>query len=198
MRQLIAIGLVMLLGGCFPQAQAPTVAPTTAPSPTARSATITVEGEPTQVELEPYETPQFTVDLPADFVAVPDTNSGDGAGVRFKFAPTGTPDDQAYVQVFFPSETISADDLTKQLSASDGLLASNRWKVTQGDDAPPYDWARSTLNFEQPGSADAITGRIYVGEHQGKAFLVYTHFPIEYAEGFLPRADLILETFEPR
>jgi len=148
--------------------------------------------------MERYETPQFVVDIPeGQFVVAPES-AEDGTGVRFKFSPTGTPDEQAYVQVFFPNETISANELTNQLTAPDGLLATNNWQVTQSEDAPSYDWARSTLNYDQPDSPDQITGRIYVGEHEGKAFLVYTHFPIEYAEGFNPRANLILESFEPR
>ncbi|MBD2090723.1 hypothetical protein H6F67_12745 [Microcoleus sp. FACHB-1515] len=216
MQRMIAIGLAIFLGGCLPQAEAPTVspaattaapeesiasptpAPTTSPDAAPRTATFNVEGEPTQVELERYETPQFIADIPeGQFVATPES-ADDGTGVRFKFSPTGTPDEQAYVQVFFPNEALSADDLTQQLIAPDGLLASNGWKTIASDSSPPYDWARSVINYEQPNTTDDITGRIYVGEHEGKAFLVYTHYPIEYAEGFIPRADLILESFEPR
>ncbi|NEQ26854.1 MAG: hypothetical protein F6K28_49080 [Microcoleus sp. SIO2G3] len=117
--------------------------------------------------------------------------------MRFHFAPTGALDEQAYVQVFFPNEALSADELTNQLLAPDGLLASNDWKTIANDVRPSQNWARSVIKYEQP-NADYIIGNIYVGEHEGKAFLVYTHFPIEYTEGFLPRAELILDSFEPR
>lgn len=215
MRQIVAIGLAILLGGCFSQTEAPTDSSAASPtvvspeesiasptpaasSPAARTATFNVEGEPTEVELERYETPQFTADIPkGQFVATPES-ADDGIGVRFKFSPTGTPDEQAYVQVFFPNETTSADELTNQIIAPDGLLASNGWKTIASDISPSYDWARSAINYEQPSTTDYITGRIYVGEQEGKAFLVYTHYPIEYAEGFNPRADLILESFQPR
>lgn len=217
MQRMIAIGLAIFLGGCLPQAEAPTVSPATSPtaaspeesiaspppaspaaSPTApRTATLMVEGEPIQVELERYETPQFTADIPkGEFVPTLDS-AADGTGVRFNFSPTGTPEEKVYVQVFFPSEPISVAALSEQTTGSGGLLATEGWEAIDRDPTLPYDWARTAIDYEQP-NADQIAGTIYVGEHQGKAFLVYTHYPLEYVEGFAPRLGLLLESFEPR
>jgi hypothetical protein len=222
----VAILLAMAIGGCLPQAEAPTeptasspVAPTESataqtgmpsdsspaasqtpvaesPSPTTRTATISVEGESTQVVLERYESPDFVTDLPEDFVAEPSA-SDEGRGVRFNFSPTGTPNEAAYVHVFFPSESISAAALTTQMTEENGLLASNGWELVDRDTSPPYDWAQTAIDYQQP-NEEMSTGTIWVGEQQGKAFLVFTHFPAEYAEGFVPRADLILENFQLR
>jgi hypothetical protein len=222
----VAVLLAMAIGGCLPQAKAPTEPTTSSPAastesptpqtgvpsgsspaasqtpvaesprPTTRTATISVEGESTQVKLERYESPDFVTDLPEDFAADPSA-SDEGRGVRFNFSPTGTPDEAAYVQVFFPSESISAAALTTQITEENGLLASNGWELADRDTSPPYDWAQTAIGYEQP-NQEMSTGTIFVGEQQGKAFLVFTHFPAEYAEGFVPRADLILENLEPR
>ena len=57
-----------------------------------------------------------------------------------------------------------------------------------GAQTPPCDWAEQGYRFE----ADAFLGHVCLGTHAGRPFYVLTRMPGEYADGFGPRAGMIL------
>lgn len=219
----IALLLVVAIGGCIPQMEAPvepastpaasvpatpstartaTPAARSAATPTTRTVTLNIEGEATPVKVSRYETPDFVTELPTDFVARPSA-SGEGRAVRFVFNPTGKPDAKAYVHLFFSqsyftSQAPDAKTIAAGITGNRGLLASNRWERVNQDNSPPYAWAKTAIGYRDPTTADQSMGTIYMGEHRGKGFIVFTHFPAEYADGFLPRANVILENLNLR
>jgi hypothetical protein len=166
--------------------------------PATRTATMSVEGEQSQVTLNRFDNLSlpFTTYIPAqDFTPQLD-NADDGKGVKFYFSPTGTSDENAYIHVFFPTDTIAPAAMVEQLLAENGLLASNGWKVLDRP-TPPYSWATEQITYQQS-AQDIAMGSIFIGADQGKSFLVITHYPAEYADGFEPRAAILLETLEMR
>ncbi|NEQ26537.1 MAG: hypothetical protein F6K28_47415, partial [Microcoleus sp. SIO2G3] len=76
------------------------------------------------------------------------------------------------------------------------LVASNRWQVVNPSEEVPYSWAKERIVFREGMTSENIMGDVYIGESNGKAFYVITHYPAEYAEGFGPRADLILKNLQ--
>jgi hypothetical protein len=196
----------MILSGCLPQAEAPTdspaASPTTTspaalPSPETKTATISVEGESTSIELKRFDSPDFpfTTYFPASDFTEETGEFSRGRAVKFFFSPTGEKDENAVVLVFF---RYSEPTLKQELEQLETDIVVNRWQVVDRSKSTPYAWARAVITLQKSTADNELAGAIYVGEHNGKGFTVWMIYPIEYAEGFLPRANLILENFQPR
>jgi hypothetical protein len=164
-------------------------------APETKTAQLSVEGETTEIELQRFisEFSPFITYFPEDFT--PDAE-GAGEGDRFYFSPTGTPNPDAYVEVVFPAGVSGSEDVQELVLGGKGLLASNNWNVISQNSSTPYPWAVEEIVYEQNTEAEIYTGAVYIGEQNGEAFYVVTHAPIEYGDGFAPRANMILENLE--
>ncbi|MGK7901783.1 MAG: hypothetical protein AB4352_10280 [Hormoscilla sp.] len=85
-----------------------------------------------------------------------------------------------------------------------GLLKMNQWDLMGEYDKVPYEWARNFISFSNgyhkrsDPNFPMITGRVTIGQVNGKVFRVTAHYPAEYADGFGPREGVILANVEPK
>ncbi|PIG92961.1 hypothetical protein [Gloeocapsopsis sp. IPPAS B-1203] len=159
-----------------------------------KTATIDIEGEQTTVSLQLYSHPFFTTYPTQDFLSE-SVASGEGTAVWFYANFGGTKNESAYVQFFFPGYAKTLDQLKQNwIEGENGLLASNGWQIIEVVGEVAYPWAKEKINFHQP--EKNIIGTVYLGEAEGNAFYVVTHYPVEYGDGFVPRANVILQNLE--
>jgi ASC-1-like (ASCH) protein len=163
-------------------------------SPT-KTATITVEGEKIPVSLRLYDqfSDLFTTYFPVKDFLAQGVSSGEGRGVRFIANFGGSKNENAYVSVAFLNDFKTLGQVRAFINGKRGLIASNGWRVVSRTRNVPYRWAKEKIVF---GKGNNIVGNIYLGQEKGKAFYVITHYPVEYGDGFPPRADLILRNLQ--
>jgi hypothetical protein len=157
--------------------------------PSTKKATLSVEGQKTSITLKLYENPNFSTYFPLEDFLAESSSSGEGQGVKFIANFSGKKNENAYVHVAFLNNFQKYSQVSKFVNSKNGLIASNKWRVVSRNKKTPYPWAKETIVFSQ---GKNNLGSIYIGEQKGKAFYVITHFPAEYGDGFVPRADLIL------
>lgn len=163
--------------------------------PSTKTATINIEGEKTTVSLQEYSHPLFTTYFPNQDFIPESVSSGEGTTVRFYTNFGGTKNEAAYVQLFFPGYANTLNQLKQSwIEGENGLLASNGWRIVEVVQEATYPWAKEKIVFHQP--EKNITGTVYLGEVAGNAFYVVTHYPVEYGDGFMPRANIILQNLD--
>ncbi|TAF03190.1 MAG: hypothetical protein EAZ77_17655, partial [Nostocales cyanobacterium] len=119
--------------------------------------------------------------------------SGKPKGVKFIANFGGVKNENAYIQITFPDNFQNIGELKNFINSKDGIIAANKWKVISRSKTVTYPWAKEKIAFSK---GEDIVGDIYIGEENGKVFYVITHLPMEYGDGFSPRADLILSNLE--
>jgi hypothetical protein len=175
------------------------------PSPTqavtrsqTRTATISVEGEQRQIQLNLFENPDVPVTtyVPDSFIT--DVQSFDGGKTVgfFLKKPDGSRNPQAYVEIFFPTEPMTVEQLEKTLTGEEGLLAGQEWQISDRTTEVIYPWAKERLTFRNPAANPSAIGSVWIGEHNGQAFRVVEHYLAEYGDGFAPLASQILQNLE--
>ncbi|OUL33743.1 hypothetical protein BV375_06805 [Nostoc sp. 106C] len=163
--------------------------------PTTKTATISVEGEKTSITLRLYDqySNLFTTYFPDKEFLAQGSSSGEGTGVRFIANFGGSKNENAYVHIAFLNNLKTLQQLKSFVNAKNGLIASNRWRVVDRTQKVPYAWAREKIVFSK---GKNIVGNVYLGQENGKVFYVITNYPVEYGDGFAPRADLILQNLQ--
>ncbi|MBW4574963.1 MAG: hypothetical protein KME08_06715 [Aphanothece sp. CMT-3BRIN-NPC111] len=166
--------------------------------PPTKTATISVEGEKTEVTLKLYEhsSPQFSTYFVENYFLPESVSSDEGTGVRFFVNTGGIKKEDAYVHFFFPARATSLGNLKKFVNGRRGLLATNGWQVVNRTRNVPYRWAKERIGFQQRQGNETILGHVYLGEYKGKAFYAIAHYPAEYGDGFGPRANLIFQNLQ--
>ncbi|NJL36785.1 MAG: hypothetical protein HC840_09905 [Leptolyngbyaceae cyanobacterium RM2_2_4] len=166
--------------------------------PETKMAQVSVEGETSEIELQRFvsESSPFMTYFPAEDFTPEAAGEGSEEGDRFYFSPTGTPNREAYVQVVFPENASSPEDVQQLVLGDKGLLAINNWDEVSQNSSTAYSWAVEEIFYEQNTDAETYMGVVYIGEQNGEAFYVVTHAPAEYGDGFDPRANMILENLE--
>lgn len=173
--------------------------PSNSQQPRTKTESISVEGEETEISLKLYDEASqvFTTYFPENDFVAESGGSGEGTGARFYFSAGGTRNEAVYVAMFFPAQATSLEQIQKLVTQQGGLLQRNQWQIVNQTEEVPYSWAKEKITFyEQRTASQPIGGEVYIGESDGKAFYVITHYPAEYAEGFGPRADLILKNLQ--
>lgn len=159
---------------------------------------MNVEGQVTEVELKLFHQPPLpftTYFLVKDFT--PEIGaSEEGTGVRFYFSPKGVKDEKAFIHIFLPAQPTSVDGVRDLILGDQGLLATNGWELVDRTDIVSYPWATEKLIYRQPTANGTFVGAIYIGTYNGKAFYTFTHYPIEYGDGFEPRSTIVLENLQ--
>jgi hypothetical protein len=156
-----------------------------------KTATIFLEGEKIPITLRLYDqySHLFTTYFPEKDFLAEGSGSGEGTGVRFIANFGGSKNENAYVHVAFLNNLTTLGQVRSFINGKRGLIASNKWRVVSKTQNVSYPWAKEKIVFSK---GKDITGSLYLGEQNGKAFYVITHYPVEYGDGFSPRADLIL------
>lgn len=165
-----------------------------ADKPPTKTATITVEGEKVPVQLRLYKYSNLlTTYFPEKDFLVTESSSGEGSSVRFIANFGGQKNENAYVHFAFLNNLKTLGQVRNFVNGKNGLIASNKWRVVSRSNNVKYPWAKEKIVFSQ---GKNIVGAVYIGEQKGKAFYVITHLPVEYGDGFSPRADLILKNIK--
>lgn len=160
--------------------------------------TMSVEGEKTEITLKLYDEAGqvFTTYYPENDFVTESVSSGEGTTTRFYYNVTGEKNQDVYVSVSFPTEANSPEQLERLLTAKGGIIQKNQWQMESRTKDIPYSWAKEKILYTQPESSQNILAAVYIGEANGKAFYVITHYPAEYGDGFAPRADFILKNLD--
>ncbi len=163
-----------------------------------KTATIYVEGEKTQVTLKLYKqsSPKFSTYYPDKFFVPERLSSDEGTRTYFYVNTTGTKKTDAYVSVISLNFIKNLEQLKQFVNGKSGLIASNRWQVTQRTTKLPYAWAKEKISFQQSKNNQLYLGNIILGQSQGQTFYVITYYPGEYGDGFSPRENLILQNLQ--
>lgn len=163
--------------------------------PTTKTAIISIEGEKTTLILKLYAEYRnlFTTYFPDKDFLPEGVSSGEGTGVRFITNFGGTKNNNAYVSISFLNSLQNLGQLRRFVNGKSGLIATNKWRVVSRTRNAAYPWAKERIAFRQ---GRDITGNLYLGQQNGKVFYVITHYPVEYGDGFAPRADVILKNLQ--
>lgn len=170
---------------------------TNSQKPSTKTDIISIEGEKTQVTLKLYDKASgvFTTYYPEkDFIAQ-SRSLGEGIGTQFIYNVGGHQNQNVFVALFFPTKATTLEQL-KQVAQQRGLIQPNQWQVVTQTTEVPYSWAKEKIVYKKRASSHNLGGEVYVGEANGKAFYVVTHYPAEYGDGFGPRANLILQNLQ--
>jgi hypothetical protein len=125
-------------------------------------------------------------------------SSPQGTEVYFYFSPTGVKDTQAYVQILIPTGSADVNTDRDSILGEQGLLARQGWELVDRTNVVSYPWAKEKLVYRQRNGNTTTVGSIFIGEHNGRAFYVLTHYPAEYADGFEPRSTVVIENIQFR
>lgn len=166
--------------------------------PPTKTATISVEGEKTQVNLKLYQqtSPQFSTYFPQSYFIPESGSSDEGTGVRFFVSNQGTKNQDAYVHFFFPSGRPNLGQVRKLVNGKRGLIETNGWRVVNQTQKVPYAWAKEKISFQQRKGNEIILGSVYLGEYKGRAFYAISQCPGDYGDGFGPRANIIFQNLQ--
>lgn len=187
-----------------PASPSPSVSPSASERDRFRPATrilpINIEGEVTGLELKLFDQASlpFTAYVPSKDFTSEVGSSEEGTGTRFYYSPKGVKDEKAYIHIFLPAQATSTEGVQDLLMSDGGLLASNGWELIDRTDIVSFAWAREKLIYRQRTADQTLTGAIFIGEHNGSAFYAFTHYPVEYSDGFEPRSTVVLESLQFR
>jgi hypothetical protein len=168
--------------------------------PAERTDTIRLEGMPEPIALRLFRSPDgfplpFTAYVPTDMEA----ESGEDGTVRItaRFGGTRSPDAFVHLMVH-PGGT----DRQVALATARAYKTGRGVPVSQGLEPiaerprpPGLEWALEAYRFRYQSGGRWFVGTIGVGERAGRFFQIVRHYPAEYADGFAPRADLIVESW---
>lgn len=164
------------------------------PKPAQKTAKMLIEGEETEIDLKLYEQPKlFSTYFPSEDFLVESKTSEQQKEVKFIVNFGGVKNENAYLKFVFPSNLNKLSEVKDLINSENGLIKNNKWQIVNNSSDVKYPWIKEKIAFNQ---GQDIIGDIYIGEQNGKIFYVITHFPIEYAEGFAPREDLIFQNLE--
>ncbi|MBC5796270.1 hypothetical protein H5968_14210 [Sphaerospermopsis sp. LEGE 00249] len=162
--------------------------------PNNKTATISVEGEKTNISLKLYQEKNiFSTYFPQEDFLVQNKDINKVREVKFTANFGGVKNENAYVKFVFPDDLKALEEVKNFINSKDGIIASNKWQIVNRSSTVTYPWAKAKITFSQ---GQEIFGNIYIGEEKGKVFYAITHYPAEYGDGFEPRADLILSNLE--
>jgi hypothetical protein len=166
--------------------------------PQTRAETISVEGEQRQITLNLFENPDIPVTTYVPDTFMTDVQSFDGGKTVgfFLKKPDGSRNPQAYVEMFFPTEPMTVEQLEKTVTGEEGLLAGQKRQISDRTTEVPYSWAKERLTFRSQAADPLTIGSVWIGEHNGQAFRIVEHYPADYGDGFSPLASQILQNLE--
>ena len=194
MRMLLGAGLCLLLMGCGGE-DAPRAAVAGQELPVTTSASIEVGGRTEAVSLQRYESPPefalpFVTYLPTGMQVGVAADEPGGDAVRFQ--ATDNPD--AFVQVFVHPVSQSVDAAIEDVrGVAESYGVPGVGEVNPADRHP---WALAEYEFRSRGTiTPPVQGYVSLGQHAGRLFHVIVQYPVGFAETFLPRAHLILDSW---
>ena len=189
----LLVGTFLFLAACGREGDAPAARQT---PPATRSATIQVEGETDTVTVQSYESPPdaplaFSTSLPAGMR--PEAVAETGSAVKF----ISEADPRAWVHVFIHPPEQPEDQAREDVRA----VAESYGVPGVGEVEPSerYPWAIAEFRFRSRGTtAPTLAGSVALGRHAGRFFHIIVQYPVEFGDGFVPRAQRILDEWRWR
>lgn len=170
--------------------------------PITRTDTVSLEGMREPMALRLFRTPEnfplpFTAYVPEDMD--PRADASDGTA-HFTAEFGGVRNEDAFVHLFvFPEGTPLPEAVATArgyTAGRSGIPVSRGVEPVTDDNPPPdLDWALESFRFHYQGAGPWYAGAVAVGRHDQRHFMIVRHYPVEYADGFGPRAGLVLETW---
>ncbi|MBE9181373.1 hypothetical protein IQ268_22690 [Oculatella sp. LEGE 06141] len=163
--------------------------------PETKLARMNVEGESAQVELSLFDVDNlpFVTYIPSPDFTAEAIASNEAKGAKFDFKSTASTAHNAYVEIVVPAEADTVAQVQDLLLGEQGLFVRNNWIMLDRTEVVSYPWAREKIVFQQQTETGIITGSAFIGEEDGQIFYAVTYYPADQANGFEPRASLILE-----
>lgn len=161
--------------------------------PATKPGTVFIEGEPMEINLHLFTAPEMPLYTyyPEGMIAE-STCYEESCSIIF----TGF-EDLARVAFFFPSAMTDLAEMEAMVMGPTGLVYENGWQITgEYDEARylPYPWVKKMLTFVDP--VNSALGSFYLGEANGRLFMVTVVFPAEFGDGFVPLANVIFENLQ--
>ncbi|MGP1384942.1 MAG: hypothetical protein ACTS2F_15360 [Thainema sp.] len=159
---------------------------------------IEIEGQPTELTLKLFTEPElpYSTYVPIDEF-VTDIQETDQVTVVTHYANFGgTLNENAYIRMVLPKRPTTVEALQEQILGEEGLLASQSWQITDRTDVVVWPWAREYIHYLSSDADENSAGEILIGEHEGQGFYILSHYPIEYTEGFEPRAMVLINELQ--
>ncbi len=156
--------------------------------PASKPGRITIEGFDEWLELDRFETPRgfplpFTTYAPSDLLA-----EGSPAAISF-VANFGSRRNDAVVLRLLPLAGGVSEGAARESARRE---AARRGQIAPGE---PRRFAWSLAEYPYAGSTPMGPGEglVAVGRHGERYFMLLLEYPLEYSEGFLPRATRVLQ-----
>jgi|GEM_PF-1094953 len=162
--------------------------------PATRTDTLVLEGmpQPVQVRLLEKNLP-FSTYVPDEEMKVERTELEEGTSVRFIANFGGRLNPDAYLSIFIPDTPLTVEQMEDYVASEHGVIRSNGWRLVRTTTTPQdCPWAESSYLLQGSRERRQIRGSACIGLHAGTPFYVMMAYPLEYAEGFVPRAEKIL------
>lgn len=180
-----------------------TDAPPATDRPDTMQDTLQIEGmaEPVTLTLFNEAGIPFTTYLPEGTFAPRLSTEAEGVAVYFDWAAGGTTNPNAYLQFFSPAGEMAIYDvagLDAYLKAPSGILENNGWKIREDANVPACPWADVAYRYDDERSDVPAVGYFCLGMHGGAPYYFNAHLPLEYADGFHSRTNVIFEHFRWR
>lgn len=184
---LLILGLVTLVG-CNSGEKEPTITPGL---PETKTDKISMEGVDYDFELYLYDDKDFYTYYPQEDMLPEQTSSDQGEGVIFYANYNEKKNQQVYLKYFMFDDSITS---LKELEESH-YLTDLGWKlVTDAETDSLYPWTIDQF-FIRDEEDKKYLGTLYLGKQDHHLFMFAIHAPGEYAEGFYPRAQKVIEEF---
>ncbi len=159
--------------------------------PETDKAVVSIEGEETQLNLKLFVAPEawstrLSTYFPEDFV-VETSRTLEGFAVKFIANFGGFYNPDAFLEVFLFAPGVKQPEIDAVVA---NLVETYKLAPNQGD---RFEWSTEEYNITV---ASPAISNLAVGVWNGQPLYVLTHYPVEYADGFGPRAAVILERLE--
>jgi hypothetical protein len=160
--------------------------------PSQRTETLVVEGEPRQVTLRLFESPESPVLIyyPEGDFAASEVRSSQAYGAHLVATFGGTRNENAWIRFYFPhvgSRQNSPEALQMLIEEEDGIADIEGFQLAPagGDGGCPGQARAWTIVSREQ------SGGICIGSRDDRYFLMIATYPPEFGDGFGPRHDLI-------
>lgn len=159
-----------------------------------KQATIMVEGQPKQITMDLLNgapVPFYTY-VPSDMAA---QHRNSGAGDEYKIVAnfTGKAQPDAYMTIFVYPANMTIE---QAVTTAEKHIKDNNWQTKPQDGSDKrYTWSQREWSYEYKKDNKSYTGRIIVAAHRDRPLQIITHYPAEMGDGFVPRAEAVLNEF---
>jgi hypothetical protein len=161
--------------------------------PSQRTETLVVEGEPQEVTLRLFESPESPILIyyPEGDFSASEVRSSQAYGAHLVSSFGGTRNEDAWIRFYFPhpgSRQNSPEALQMLIEEEDGIADIEGFQLSPagGDGGCPGNARAWTIVSRNQ------SGGICIGSRDDRYFLMVATYPPEFGDGFGPRHDLIL------